>query len=136
MEDGEIIHEQIELFAQKENVLSASVIVLGGVDKDSILVVGPRESRATRITPQELILDDTHEATGTGSIFPDENGQPKLHLHISCGRNEHSYTGCAQKGVKVWHVLEVIVTELEASKAKRLLDETTGFKLLQPTGSV
>ena len=132
LEDGEIIHEQIERFALENNIISASVSVLGGVDKGSILIVGPEESRTATIKPMEMVLNDTFECTGTGTIFPDKEGIPVLHLHISAGRKDKSITGCIRKGVKVWHVLEVIVNELTGNNARRLPDKETGFELLIP----
>ena len=35
LEDGEIIHQIVEKFARGKNIKSASVILLGGADKDS-----------------------------------------------------------------------------------------------------
>jgi hypothetical protein len=35
-------------------------------------------------------------------------------------------------GVRTWHVLEVVLTEIAGSTARRLPDATTGFKLLVP----
>ncbi|HDD44969.1 MAG TPA: DUF296 domain-containing protein, partial [Candidatus Desulfofervidus auxilii] len=43
-----------------------------------------------------------------------------------------SITGCVRKGVKVWHVMEVILFELVDTTAVRALDPNTGFELLNP----
>jgi predicted DNA-binding protein with PD1-like motif len=51
---------------------------------------------------------------------------------MACGREENTVTGCVRNGVKVWHVMEVILAELLDSTAQRLLDKATGFKLLVP----
>jgi hypothetical protein len=37
-----------------------------------------------------------------------------------------------RKGVKTWHVLEVVIWELTGTDAMRVLDPATGFELLQP----
>ena len=132
LEDGEIIHEKLEEFARSEKITCASINVLGGVDKGSKLIVGPEKGREKPVSPVEIMLDDVHEATGTGTIFPDESGMSVLHLHIACGRGNKSITGCVRNGVKVWHVLEVIMTELVQCKSARILDEATGFELLIP----
>jgi predicted DNA-binding protein with PD1-like motif len=68
---------------------------------------------------------------GTGTIFPDEEGVPVLHLHLSCGRGDGVVTGCARAGVRVWHVVEVILTELVENSAIRAMEQI-GFKLLSP----
>ncbi|HBC87309.1 MAG TPA: DUF296 domain-containing protein [Lentisphaeria bacterium] len=132
LEDGEILHERIESFAQKMKIRSAALIVLGGADRNSKLVTGPAKSRAKKIIPMETLLVDAHEITGTGTIFPDSKGKPILHMHVSCGRKKSSITGCVRRGVKVWYVMEVVLWELTGSPARRLLDKTTGFELLQP----
>jgi predicted DNA-binding protein with PD1-like motif len=132
LEDGEILHETIEAFAAKQSIRSAACIVLGGADEGSTLVVGPEKSRATPVHPMERILAGTSEAAGVGTIFPGEDGKPVLHMHIACGREGSTVTGCVRRGVKVWHVMEVIVWELTGTDSKRVLDPATGFELLQP----
>ncbi|MBN2520786.1 MAG: DNA-binding protein [Bacteroidales bacterium] len=132
LEDGDILHEEIEKFAREKNIICAAVTAVGGVDKGSLLVVGPDEGRAQKINPMELVLDNVYEATGTGTIFPDVKGRPILHMHIACGRNDKSVTGCVRKGVKIWHIFEVIIQEITNCSAKRVLEENTGFELLQP----
>ena len=132
LEDEEIIHEEIEKFAQEKSVEAAALIILGGADKVSKLVVGPQEGRAKSIDPLEHILSNVHEVTGTGTLFPDELGTPILHMHIACGRNSNTTTGCIRTGVKVWHVMEAVLFELVDSTGVRALDPATGFKLLEP----
>ena len=132
LEDGDILHESIEKFAREKSIHTATVTAVGGVDKGSRLIVGPDNGRAAKIVPMEYVLDDVYEVTGCGTIFPDEDGNPILHMHLACGRNEHTVTGCVRAGVKVWQVLEIIITELTGCSAKRSLDSVTGFRLLRP----
>ena len=132
LEDREVIHRTIETFAREHHISSASVSVVGGVDKGSVLVVGPEHGRSDEISPVYYTLEETHEATGTGTIFPNEQGKPILHMHLSCGRGEHTVTGCIREGVYVWHILEVIISELIGTKAIRKPDKYTGFELLEP----
>ena len=95
-------------------------------------MVGPAQARAKPVQPLEHIIDNVHEIVGAGTLFPDEKGTPILHMHIAGGRKESTVTGCARKGVKVWHVMEVILLELLDTSAARLLDAETGFELLNP----
>jgi predicted DNA-binding protein with PD1-like motif len=132
LEDGEIIHEVIEQLAKKENIKQAAVTAVGGIDSGSVLVVGPEDGRAEKINPMQHTLHNIYEVTGAGTLFPDDEGTPILHLHLACGRNGETVTGCVRSGVKVWHVLEVIMTEITGCQAERRLDKITGFKLLQP----
>ena len=132
LEDGEILHEEIEALARKESIGAAMVVLVGGADAGSRLVVGPEEGRSARITPVEHVLDNVHEMAGVGTIFPDEQGRPVLHMHAAVGRGTAAHAGCVRNGVKVWHVMEAIVTELVDTTAARVLDPVTGFELLRP----
>jgi predicted DNA-binding protein with PD1-like motif len=132
LEDGDILHESIERFAREQKITAAALIVLGGADVGSKLVVGPETDRGKPIVPMEYLLPAAHEVTGTGTLFPDPEGVPELHMHISAGRMGESKTGCVRRGVKVWHVMEVVVFELVGSTGRRLLDPESGFQLLVP----
>ncbi len=132
LEDREVIHEKIEQFAREQSVKAAALIIIGGIDEGSTLVVGPERGRTPPIVPMEHILDNVHEITGTGTLFPDEEGNPVLHMHGACGRITSTITGCIRKGVKVWHVTEIILFELIDTQATRVIDSQTGFKLLNP----
>jgi len=132
LEDGEIVHEVIEAFALEHSIRAASLIILGGSDEGSRLVVGPENGRSSPIVPMGHVLDDVREVTGTGTVFPDDAGTPILHLHMACGRNSSTVTGCIRQGVKVWQVMEAILFELTDTKARRLPDAVTGLKLLIP----
>jgi predicted DNA-binding protein with PD1-like motif len=132
LEDGEVVHEVIEQFAREHSIKAAALIIVGGADKGSRLVVGPEQGRVTPVKPMEHILGNVHEIVGTGTLFPDEEGNPLLHMHMACGRKSSSVTGCVRTGVKVWHVMEVILFELLDTTAARVLDPETGFKLLKP----
>ncbi len=132
LEDGDILHEEIEQFARKKNIQAASLIALGGADIGSKLITGPEEGRAETIIPQDQTLDNVHEVVGTGTLFPNEKGQMLLHMHLACGRNNNTITGCVRQGVKIWHVMEVVIHELRDSTGVRKLDNATGFELLVP----
>jgi predicted DNA-binding protein with PD1-like motif len=132
LEDGDILHEEIERFAQERGIRAAMLIAVGGVDRDSCLVVGPEDGRAAQITPMQYVLEEVHEVAGTGTLFPGEDGRPVLHMHLACGREDRAVTGCVRRGVKVWHIIEVVLLELTDTDAVRRLDATTGFELLEP----
>lgn len=132
LEDGDVIHEAVEKLAEQEAVRAGMLIAVGGVDKGTRLVVGPEDGRSKKITPMEHVLKNVHEIAGTGTLFPDKDGKPVLHMHIACGREESTVTGCVRNGVKAWHVLEVILVELIDTSAVRLHEDATGFELLQP----
>lgn len=132
LEDGDVLHESVERFAREQGVAAGVLVVVGGADGGSRLVVGPEDGRAAPVTPMEHIIDNVHEVTGTGTLFPDEQGNPVLHMHLACGREESTATGCVRRGVKVWHVMEVVLTELVDTTGTRRFDSGTGFTLLEP----
>lgn len=132
LEDGDVVHETIEGFAKEQGIKAASLIVLGGADAGSRLVVGPEEGRAKTIVPMLHELGDVHEVTGTGTLFPNASGDPVLHMHMACGREGAAVAGCIRSGVKVWQVMEVILYELVDTTGVRKKDAATGFDLLIP----
>ena len=132
LEDGDIVHDEIERFAREKSIRAAGLIIVGGADQESKFVVGPEEGRATPVVPMEHVLDEVHEIAGVGTLFPDDEGNPLLHMHMACGRKSSTITGCIREGVRVWHVMEVILFELADTTGIRTHDSETGFKLLQP----
>ena len=132
LEDGEIVHQVIERFAADQGIKAAALIILGGADDGSRLVVGPQEDRGLPLNPMQHALENAHEVTGTGTIFPDAQGRPLLHMHMACGRKGTTVTGCIREGVKVWHIMEVILFELLDSTAKRVVEAPLDLKFLQP----
>lgn len=132
LEHGEVIHEEIEKFAREQSIKAAALIIIGGAEENSTLIVGPENGKAKTVNPMEHRLDGVHEITGTGTLFPDDKGNPLLHMHIACGRNTSTVTGCIRNGVQVWQIMEVILFELMDTTGVRVLDAQLGFKLLKP----
>jgi predicted DNA-binding protein with PD1-like motif len=132
LEDGEILHQTIERFASEQGIKAAYMIVLGGADSQSRLVVGPEDGRVSPVNPMTFELGNVHEIVGTGTLFPDEEGKPMLHMHVAAGRMDSTITGCVRTGVKVWQVAEVVLIELLETTAVRKLESALGFKLLKP----
>ena len=112
LEEGEILHEAIESFCLAEGVRNATVIAVGGVDAGSQFVVGPSVPIEDKIVPLVHTLDAPCELTGSGTVFPDESGNPILHMHGSVGRAGGSITGCFRRRMVVWLVMEVVIREM------------------------
>lgn len=131
LEHGDQIPGVIEEFAREKGIGSAVVHFLGGVDTESKVVVGPEDGTASKPRPMVTELLGTSEAVGMGTLFLDEEGIPKLHLHAAFGRNRDTVTGCTREGIQVWQIGEVIIYELLNTTAKRKIDPGTGFELLE-----
>lgn len=132
LEDGDVVHECIERFAREKGVRTAAMVIIGGADQGSRLVVGPENGRESPVTPMVRELNDVHEVAGTGTLFPDEGGNPLLHMHMACGRDSDARVGCIREGVRVWQVMEVVMWEIAETSAVRAMDPAVGLKLLRP----
>ena len=130
LEDGDVVHEAIERAARETGVVRAAVVLLGGADDGSRVVVGPDDGRAAEIVPLERVLSDVHEMAGVGTVFPDVAGRPVLHLHAAFGRDAQVTAGCIRRGVVTWVIGEAVLIEITGSSACRRLDPSTGLELL------
>jgi predicted DNA-binding protein with PD1-like motif len=130
LEDGDVMHECIEEAARAEGIARAAVILVGGADGGSRIVVGPENGTVRPVLPMDRVLHDVHEMAGAGTIFPDESGRPVLHLHAAFGRDDQVTAGCIRTGVRTWVVAEAVIIELTGSEAMRRVDPATGFELL------
>lgn len=131
LETGEVLHEVLEKFCKDNGIKNARVSAVGGIAEGSRMTVGPEMPCDKDIVPIVHILDAPHELTATGTIFPDEDGNPLVHIHGSAGREGKAVTGCLRTGVIAWLVLEVVLTELIAEGAVRKKDGKTGMKILE-----
>ncbi|MBC7357931.1 Predicted DNA-binding protein with PD1-like DNA-binding motif [Desulfacinum infernum DSM 9756] len=131
LEEGERIPDVIEQFAEAKGVQRATVLLLGGIDDGSKVVVGPEEGRGDEIVPLVHTLKGIQEILGVGTIFPDEQGRPVLHLHGASGREGGASVGCTRAGVDVWLVGEVVILEIQGIDAVRKKDPRSGLSLLE-----
>ncbi len=131
LHDKDHLPDVLENFAEKQQVASALCFLIGGAKENSRVVVGPKEGEAIPPEPVVTLLSGVSEACGVGTIFLNEEGKPKLHMHASFGRGEKTVTGCVRMGVDVWHIGEVVVLELAGAAAKRAVDPKTGFEFLE-----
>ena len=130
-EHGERLPDAIEDFARNQGVRSAMIVLLGGAGDGSRLVVGPEEDGDDVIIPLVFALKGTQEIMAVGTIFPDEQGNPILHMHGATGREGDATVGCTRAGVDVWLIGEAILLEINGIRGLRKKDPKTGFQLLQ-----
>ncbi len=131
LNDGDHLPEVIERFSAEKNVSMAICFFLGGAKENSQVVVGPKDGYYLPPEPMITLLEGVHEACGVGTIFKNETGKPKLHMHTSFGRSKNTITGCVRMGVEVWQIGEVIIIELTGAKGCRTKDKDTGFEFLE-----
>ena len=128
LEDGDRLPDAIEDLAVQKNIRAASVILLGGIRRGTI-VVGP-ETPDVPPKPMCTEFQDVHEIAAVGTIFRNADDKPTLHLHGSLGRDGRTITGCTRAGIDVWLIAEAIITEITDTTAQRVLH--AGLELLEP----
>ena len=131
LHDDDRLPDVLESFAAEKNISSALCFFLGGAKENSRVVVGPKSGSTIPPEPMVTLLNGVHEACGVGTIFANEEGKPKLHMHTSFGRDENTVTGCVRLGVDVWQIGEVVIIELKGSQARRVIDKKTNFEFLE-----
>ena len=131
LHNDERLNEVIEKFAEQKQIKSAFCFFLGGAQDKSKVVVGPKDGDAMPPQPMVTLLKGIHEGCGVGTVFTDDEGKPKLHMHASFGRNDNTITGCVRMGVDVWQIGEVVILELTGSSAKRTKNKETSFEFLE-----
>lgn len=131
LEHGDVVTETIQNFAKEKQIKSAYVQIVGGAEKGSKLVVGPKDGEASKPEKVYLHTDGVSEMFGVGTLFSNEIGEAKLHLHSSFGHGNKANTGCCWPGIVTWHIGEVIIHELTDHSAVRKLNKNNGFELLE-----
>ncbi len=129
LEDGDRIPDVIEAYAAEQGIARAMCTMLGGLGGGT-LVVGPEDGDAETIVPMTHGLTAVHEVAAVGTLFPDAAGTPKLHMHLTAGRDADVLTGCCRKGVDVWKIAEVVLVELADLPMSRKVDPAFGFEML------
>ena len=133
LEDGDVIPECIERFAEDNEVSVGQVVLVGGIGGGKV-VVGPQSSDEMPPQPMLLPVDGVHEVLAAGLLAPGEDGKPILHIHGALGRSGQTMTGCLRPGVTTWLVVEAILYEILGTKATRVMDKKSNVALLEPEG--
>ncbi len=130
LEDGDVVPECIERFAEEKGISVGQVILVGGIGGGEV-VVGPRDSAEMPPEPMLWPIKEAHEVVGAGVIAPDNHGKPILHIHAALGRAGKTTGGCLRPGVTTWLVGEVILCEILGVNVARVMDGESGFELLE-----
>jgi predicted DNA-binding protein with PD1-like motif len=118
----------LQQVVKKEKIRNGWFHCIGALAEADV-VVGPKEP----VMPPEPIwakVDSPRELLGTGSIYWDEEDEPKIHLHTSLGDHGRSMTVCTRKGTKVYLLVELYIVEITGFSASRPWYEEGGFHRL------
>jgi predicted DNA-binding protein with PD1-like motif len=132
LEDGDKLPDVVEDFAKRKGISRGMCLLIGGIQSRGKIVVGPENGKTTPIVPMVTELSGIHEILGIGTLFPDGNGKPSLHMHAALGREGKTTTGCIRLGIETWKVGEIILLEISDNAACRKKDPATGFDLMEP----
>lgn len=130
LDDGDRLPQTVEDFCAEKDVARAICILIGGIDDGGNIVVGPKDRETMPPEPMLFKLAGVHEVAAVGTIFPDDDGAPRLHMHAALGRDGETHTGCIRPGVDVWKLGEFVILEISNNPATRKMDAATGFALL------
>ena len=131
LEDGDVVPECIEQFAEEKGISVGHVVLVGGIGGGEV-VVGPRRSEERPPEPMLLPVDSAHEIMGVGVLALGEDGKPRLHMHAALGRSGQTMSGDIRSGITVWFVGEVILYEILGADVARIWNDESGFALLEP----
>jgi len=131
LHDGEPVPDVVESFAEEKAIGAAFCVMVGGVRGGGEVVVGPRDDNCLPPIPITHFLSGVHEVCGVGTIFRNEEGKPRLHMHASFGRAGRAVAGCTRLGVDIWQTGEIVIIEIVDVTALRKRDAKMGFELLE-----
>ena len=127
-DDGDDFLSGLKEVIRKENIRNGWFHVIGGM-READVVIGPKEP----VMPPDPVWQQvrtTQEMLGTGSIYWDEQDEPKIHLHTSLGDHGEAMTVCMRDKTKTYLVLEVYILEITGFQANRPWFAKGGFNRL------
>jgi len=131
LEDGDPFNTTVETFARENGISRGVAFYVGGGAGGTGLVVGPDAARDDAIVPLLYNLTGAQETFAVGTLFPNEAGQPVLHMHAACGREGGATVGCTRAGLETWLIGEMVLIEITGTDASRRRDPESGFELLE-----
>ena len=131
LHDGDHLPDVLESFAEELKISNALCLLLGVVKDKGRIISGPLYGNKFPPEPITQLLEGENEVVGMGTIFENEEGKPKLHMHASFGREEKARVGCTRMGIDIWQIGEVFVLEMIGLSAKRKMDKKTSFEFLE-----
>jgi len=129
LHEGDAVYASVQGVAAKENISAGVVFAVGGV-KNGAVVTGPidQDERPLRTTVERF--SDARELAGVGTLFKNEEGEVKLHMHAAIGKGAAPVVGCPRVSLDCWLVTEIIILELTGVAAVRA-KEASGLELLK-----
>ncbi|MGM0442616.1 MAG: PPC domain-containing DNA-binding protein [Fibrobacterota bacterium] len=128
LEEGDGVYESIKKLCGNEKISRAVFWIIGGSQNVS-MVTGPKDPAARPLHACVQKRAGISELLGTGTVFPDEDGVPSVHMHASLGNQTSTATGCPRISLDCWLINELILMELTDSAGHRERT-SSGYHLL------
>lgn len=125
LEKGERVNASIKRFCEAHRISNAYFIAIGSIE-DPVLAHYRVDTRAYKEKPMKGIFEIT-SLIGTVGLF---EGSPLVHSHINISDQEMRAFGGHLVDTDVSAGVELVLKDLESSKAKRHSDEI-GLKLFE-----
>lgn len=107
--DDDLLQELMNV-VKIEGIKAGYFNLIGGLQQADV-VTGPIEPTMPPV-PVWSKIDGAREVVGIGSIFLDENEEPRIHLHSALGHHGTTTTGCVRKGTRTYLILEAYLIEI------------------------
>lgn len=132
LHENDPVYNSIESVATAESIEAGVVFVIGAV-KNGAVVVGPIDQNERPLRSIIERFTDAKEIAGIGTLFKNEAGEMKLHMHAAIGHGKEIIVGCPRVALDCWLINEIIILELKGLNAVRA-KEASGLELLKLAG--
>jgi predicted DNA-binding protein with PD1-like motif len=126
LESGEEVIDCLTRFAADQGLDASQLTAIGAFDRAVLgfFDFGRRDYKRIAVDEQVEVL------SLLGDVAREVDGKPKVHAHVTLGREDGSTRGGHLLSARVHPTLEVIVTESPAY-LRRVLDPSTGLTLIR-----
>lgn len=130
---GEDIHERLKTFASEAGVKNGIIISAVG----SVFDVEYRGIKSGAKLPLTPARTSTHMAEGplellslSGNIFPDENNQTDVHMHVTVSKSSGEVLGGHLYSAKVFASCEIQISEIIVTGVERHVSKSGGTQTI------
>ena len=122
--------EGLLAFARERGIRAATLTGLGALSAATVAFFEPDRKEYEELP----VTDQTEVLSMIGNIALDEEGGPRLHVHVVLGRRDGTAIGGHLMRAEVRPTLEVMISESPADLQRRH-DEDSGLALLDLGGA-
>lgn len=118
------VMEVLTLFCKKEKIMAGSITGIGAISEATFRFLDP----ATKQYVDKTFAEQMEIINLTGNISC-KDGQPYLHVHLTCSRRDYSCVGGHLLCARINGACELLIEEYPGVLLGRRLDDETGLNL-------